>query len=192
MGRWRHPFGDSLSTREQEGCVLEFFHPETFFKKVCFQALHFQDPCGLSAKTMQYMCVFAKERFRVDGPSTHTLLWMSPDKEVTTLCSLVSVLQPPWASLDYSPTVCGNISPSMIWVTLGWRGESPSLLSSESAITCNIYVVLLCCKKPGQSTACPSSLFRWFSRTCSCSWPSASTAPSSSSAVPRVYWIMID
>ena len=35
------------------------------FKKVCFQALHFQDPCGRSAKTMQYMSVFAKEHFRV-------------------------------------------------------------------------------------------------------------------------------
>ena len=38
------------------------------FKKVRFQALRFQDPCGRSAKTMQYMCVFAKEHFRVDGP----------------------------------------------------------------------------------------------------------------------------
>ena len=28
---------------------------------------HFQDPYGRSAKTMQYMCVFAKEHCRLDG-----------------------------------------------------------------------------------------------------------------------------
>ena len=33
------------------------------FKKVLFQ-----DLCGRSAKTMQYMCVFAKEHSRLDGP----------------------------------------------------------------------------------------------------------------------------
>ena len=38
------------------------------FKKVHFQALRFQDPCGWSAKTMQYMCIFAKECFCVDVP----------------------------------------------------------------------------------------------------------------------------
>ena len=37
------------------------------FKKVCFQALRFQNPCGWLAKMMQYMHVFAKERFCVDG-----------------------------------------------------------------------------------------------------------------------------
>ena len=31
------------------------------------QALRFQDLCGRSAKTMQYMCVFTKERCRLDG-----------------------------------------------------------------------------------------------------------------------------
>ena len=39
VGRWRHRFGkyvDSLSTREQEGCVLGFFHPETRFQKSVF------------------------------------------------------------------------------------------------------------------------------------------------------------
>ena len=35
------------------------------FKKVRFQALRFQDLCVLSAKTMQYMCIFAKEHFFV-------------------------------------------------------------------------------------------------------------------------------
>ena len=42
------------------------------FKKVRFQALRFQDPYGRSAKTMQYMCVFAKERCRLDGASDCT------------------------------------------------------------------------------------------------------------------------
>ena len=43
------------------------------FEKVCFQSLRFQDPCGPSAKTMQYTRNTlhphenAKERFRVDG-----------------------------------------------------------------------------------------------------------------------------
>ena len=37
------------------------------FKKVCFQALRFQDLCGRSDKTMQYMCIFAKEHCRLDG-----------------------------------------------------------------------------------------------------------------------------
>ena len=45
---------------------LRFFG---FLKKVRFQALRFQDLCGRSAKTMQYMCVFAKERSHLDGPS---------------------------------------------------------------------------------------------------------------------------
>ena len=36
------------------------------FKKVHFQALCFQDLCGPLAKKMQYMCIFTKERFRVD------------------------------------------------------------------------------------------------------------------------------
>ena len=35
------------------------------FKKVRFQALRFQDPCGRSAKTIQYMCVFARKHKRV-------------------------------------------------------------------------------------------------------------------------------
>ena len=30
--------------------------------------VHFQGPYGRSAKTMQYMCIFAKERFRLDSP----------------------------------------------------------------------------------------------------------------------------
>ena len=38
-------------------------------KKVRFQVLSFQDPCGPSAKTVQYMRVFAKECFRLDGPT---------------------------------------------------------------------------------------------------------------------------
>ena len=37
------------------------------FKKVRIQALRFQDPCRRSAKTMQYMCVSAKDRFHVDS-----------------------------------------------------------------------------------------------------------------------------
>ena len=39
-----------------------------FSKKWRFQALRFQDPCGRTVKTMQYMCVFSKERSRLDGP----------------------------------------------------------------------------------------------------------------------------
>ena len=38
------------------------------FKKVSFQALRFHNPCERLVKTIQYVCVFAKERFRVDGP----------------------------------------------------------------------------------------------------------------------------
>ena len=49
------------------GGFSDFYTLRPVFKKVRFQALHFQDPCGRSAKTMQYMCVFAKERPRVDG-----------------------------------------------------------------------------------------------------------------------------
>ena len=33
-----------------------------------FKKVRFRDPCGRSAKTMQCVCVFAKERFHVDGP----------------------------------------------------------------------------------------------------------------------------
>ena len=69
VGQWRHRFGkyaDSPSTWKQEGCVFGFLHPETVFKKV-----RFQDPCGQSAKTMQNVCVFTKECFRVDGPLVH-------------------------------------------------------------------------------------------------------------------------
>ena len=36
------------------------------FQKVRFQALRFQDPYGRSAKTTQYVCVFAKERCLLD------------------------------------------------------------------------------------------------------------------------------
>ena len=32
-----------------------------------FKKVRFQDPYGRSAKTMQYLCVFAKERCRLDG-----------------------------------------------------------------------------------------------------------------------------
>ena len=35
----------------------EFSALRPVFKKVCFQALRFQDPCGQSAKMVQYMCV---------------------------------------------------------------------------------------------------------------------------------------
>ena len=46
----------------------DFSTPRPVFKKVHFQALHFQDLYGQLAKMMQYICIFAKERFRVDGP----------------------------------------------------------------------------------------------------------------------------
>ena len=71
LGRWRHRFGkyaDLLSTREREGCVSsDFSTRRPVFKKVRFQVLRFQDLCVRSNKTMQYMCVFAKEHCRVDG-----------------------------------------------------------------------------------------------------------------------------
>ena len=38
------------------------------FKKVRFQALHLQDPCGQSAKTIQNIYVYTQKRFHVDGP----------------------------------------------------------------------------------------------------------------------------
>ena len=53
-------YADLLSTREQKASVFGFFHPETKFQKSVFmhlQALHLQDPCGRSAKTMQNMCI---------------------------------------------------------------------------------------------------------------------------------------
>lgn len=42
------------------------FHDETRFQESAFSGAAFQDPCGQSAKTMQYMCFFAKKR-RLDG-----------------------------------------------------------------------------------------------------------------------------
>ena len=47
---------------------LDFSTLRPVFKKVCFQALRFQDPCGRSAKTTQYMYVFTKERFSCRRP----------------------------------------------------------------------------------------------------------------------------
>ena len=72
VGRWHHRFGkyaDSLSTREQEGCVFSDFSTlRPIFKKVCFQALHFQDPCGQLAKMLQYMLCFRKRAFSSGRP----------------------------------------------------------------------------------------------------------------------------
>ena len=70
MGQRHHRFGkyaDFLSTREWEGCIFGFFHLETCFQKSVFSGAALQYPCGRSSKTLQYMCVFAKERFHVDG-----------------------------------------------------------------------------------------------------------------------------
>ena len=47
---------------------LDFSTLRPVFKKVCFQALRFQDPCGRSAKTTQYMYVFTKEHFSCRRP----------------------------------------------------------------------------------------------------------------------------
>ena len=66
--------GDGVIILEsREGCVIGFLHPETRFKKVCFQ-----DPYWRSAKTMQYMCVFAKECCRLGrGLKLCVLSWTS-------------------------------------------------------------------------------------------------------------------
>ena len=49
----------------ENGRASNFSTLRPVVKKVCFQ-----DPCGRSAKTMQYMCVFVKS----------VLVWMAPDK----------------------------------------------------------------------------------------------------------------
>ena len=56
---------------------LDFSTLRPVFKKVRFQTLHFQNPYGRSAKTMQYMCVFTKRRCRLDRASAdrHTDLF---------------------------------------------------------------------------------------------------------------------
>ena len=68
VGRWHHHFGkyvDSPSTQKQEGCIVGFLHPETHFQKSEFSGTALSG--SESAKTIQYMCVFAKERCHVDG-----------------------------------------------------------------------------------------------------------------------------
>ena len=59
--RIRHPHENGRAA------FLDFSTLRPVFKKVRFQGLCFQDLCGRSAKTMQYMCIFAKEVFRVDS-----------------------------------------------------------------------------------------------------------------------------
>lgn len=64
MGRWRHRFAkyaDSLSTREGRTGRAAFSAFSTL--RPVFK--NFQDLCGRAAKTMQYICFFAKEHFRV-------------------------------------------------------------------------------------------------------------------------------
>ena len=53
---------------KMEAAFPDFSTLRPGFKKACFQALRFQNPYGRSAKTMQYMYIFAKERFRVNSP----------------------------------------------------------------------------------------------------------------------------
>ena len=47
--------------------VSDFSTLRPGFKKVRFQVLRLQDPCGRSAKMMQKMCVYTEERFRLDS-----------------------------------------------------------------------------------------------------------------------------
>ena len=60
--RIRHPHENGRAA------FSDFSTLRPVFKEVRFQALLFQDPCERSAKAMQYVCVFTKERFREDGP----------------------------------------------------------------------------------------------------------------------------
>ena len=53
---------------KRRAAFSEFSTLRPVLKKMRFQVMRFQDPCGWSVKTMQYMCIFAKERFCVDGP----------------------------------------------------------------------------------------------------------------------------
>ena len=67
VGQCHHHFRnvDSPSTQKQEGCIVGFLHPETHFQKSEFSGTALSG--SKSAKTLQYMCVFAKERCHVDG-----------------------------------------------------------------------------------------------------------------------------
>ena len=55
-------YGFAVHTRNARAAFSDFSTLRPVFKKV-----RFQDPYGRSAKTMQYMSVFAKERCRLDG-----------------------------------------------------------------------------------------------------------------------------
>ena len=61
--------GFAIHTRMGGLRFLDFFTLTPVFKRLRFQALHFQDPCGSLAKMMQYMYVFSKEHFCADGLS---------------------------------------------------------------------------------------------------------------------------
>uniref|UniRef100_A0A671UHG4 THAP-type domain-containing protein n=1 Tax=Sparus aurata TaxID=8175 RepID=A0A671UHG4_SPAAU len=83
------------------------------FKKVRFQALRFQDPYGRSAKTMQYMCVFAKRRCRLDGASSRYSFHRLPrDEELRRMwLKQLNLKKPPktlyvcsFHSVDKKPT----------------------------------------------------------------------------------------
>ena len=55
----------------------DFSTLKALFKKVCFQ-----EPYGRSAKTMQYMCVFAKERCCLGGASGSLLMDQCPPRTI--------------------------------------------------------------------------------------------------------------
>ena len=58
------------------------------FKKVRFQALRFQDPCGRVAKTMQYMCVSTKDGA---SPSGRPLRFHRHNEEINQDLTFVNV-----------------------------------------------------------------------------------------------------
>ena len=65
---------------------MDFSTLRPVFNKMCFQSLRFQDQCGRSAKMMQYMCIFAKECSRLDGPSGQFRVHFEIHNELLHLC----------------------------------------------------------------------------------------------------------
>ena len=71
----------AVHTRTGRAAFLDFSTLRPVFKKV-----RFQDPCGRSAKTMQYMCVFTKEHCRLDvALDTLTKQFKSDQRQRDTL-----------------------------------------------------------------------------------------------------------
>ena len=65
---------------------LDFSTLTPVFKKVPFQALRFQDPCGRTAQMMQYVCVFAKERFCVDCTTSSASCTWQMETVILPIC----------------------------------------------------------------------------------------------------------